>query len=125
MVVIDTSALVRFFTKDIVQDAIRVKKLLESGEMIHIPDAVFPELEYVLSKNYGLRREDILVKFKFLSANQNCLCHFYVERAVDYYARTNLDMADCLIASQAHETPCSLASFDKKLVNKTKTMSYW
>jgi len=48
MIVLDTSALIRFFTNDIPHQAEKVKKIIETGKRIKIPDVVFPEIEYVL-----------------------------------------------------------------------------
>src|SRR3990170_3697259 len=102
MIVIDTSALIRFFTKDIPGDAEKVKNLIEQGEELKIPDVVFPEIEYVLlSKTYNASREKILKAFKFLILRKNIIVSKEVKRAILLYEKTGLDIADCIIVASA------------------------
>ena len=119
MIVIDTSALIRFFTKDIPGDAEKVKNLIEQGEELKIPDVVFPEIEYVLlSKTYNASREKILKAFKFLILRKNIIVSKEVKRAILLYEKTGLDIADCIIVASAKGE--NLFSFDKKLIATSK-----
>ena len=123
MVILDTSALVRFFTKDIPSKAKQVKSLLESKEKIRIPDVVFPELEYVLlSKSYNATRNKILKAFEFLASRRNVSVSKEVKNGIDFYERTSFDMADCIIviASLGNR----LLSFDKKLLSVAGIKGY-
>lgn len=63
MIVIDTSAIIRFSTEDDDKKALKVKNLFESDEKIIIPEVVFPELEYVLKRAYKLKKNYILTIF--------------------------------------------------------------
>jgi predicted nucleic-acid-binding protein len=114
MLVFDTSALIRFFTKDISTQAEKIKNLIETEKKIKIPDVVFPELEYVLlGKTYNVTRNKILTAFYFLASRKNIILSKEVKTAIAIYKKTNLDMADCIIAASARNH--TLVSFDKKL----------
>jgi len=67
MIILGTSALVRFFTNDIPEKADKIKGIIDSSIKIFIPDVVFSELEYVLlGKTYESNRKKNLKAFKFL-----------------------------------------------------------
>jgi len=122
-VIVDTNALIRFFTKDIPEKAIKVKLMLENQADIHIPDVVFPELEYVLSNQYNLSRDEMTKKFQFLTSQKNIKASRQLRNAVSIYAISKLDMADCIIA--AYSLKGALASFDKELLRVDKVKSFW
>jgi predicted nucleic acid-binding protein len=115
MIVLDTSALIRFFTNDIPSKAREVKKLIEGEQRLFVPDVVFPELEYVLlSKTYNASRKKIIRAFQFLVTRKNITVSPEVKRAVYLYEKTKLDIADCLIIASAKKG--KLFSFDQKLL---------
>lgn len=101
MIYLDTSVLIRFFTKDDEQKAKQTKKILEKEDSLGIADVVFPEIEYVLLSLYDSNREDVAKAFRFLLAQKNIKLSRQIERAVYFYEQSNLDMADCIIASQS------------------------
>lgn len=114
MTVLDTSALVRFFTNDIPSQALKTKELIESKNRLFIPDVVFPELEYVLlGKTYNSTRDKVRVAFEFLSSRKNISISPQAKKAIEIYSQTSLDMADCIIAVSARG---KLFGFDKKLL---------
>ena len=114
MIVLDTSALIRFFTNDVPLKAQKVKTLIENKEKLIIPDVVFPELEYVLlGKTYNASREKILTAFQYLSVQKNINISKEVKKAISLYKTSTLDIADCIIAASAYKQ--TLMSFDKKL----------
>lgn len=118
MVLLDTSALIRFFTKDIESAAKDVRSIIEKEPQIKIPDVVFPELEYVLfGKTYNASRSKILKAFRFLASRRNILLSREVKSAIDLYSKTNLDIADCIVVSSSGG--CKLISYDKTFL-KTK-----
>lgn len=123
MVVVDTSALIRFFTNDDPTKARAVKALFDSSENIFVPDVVFPELEYVLGDAYGAKRQDIEETFQFLISRPNSNVNSQVKMALEIFKQSKLDFADCLIVSQA--TGKKLASFDKEMLKFTGVNSYW
>lgn len=122
-IILDTNILVRFFTNDIPDKAKDVKKLFETGENLLIPDVVFPELEYVLCRQYAISRAELLEKFEFLSAQGYITISNEVKTALALYASSHLDMADCIIAS--HSLKGKLASFDKELLNIDGIKPFW
>ena len=73
MIVIDTSALIRYFTRDDKAKAEKAKLLLETGKELVIPDAVLPEIEYVLIKSSKAKRAEIIKAFRFLNSLRNVL----------------------------------------------------
>ena len=122
-VCLDTSSLIRFFTRDEPKKALAVKKLLEKETEVFIPEVVFPEIEYVLRRVYKVKRGKLIAIFRFLISRSNIKLKPVVKEAVKIFENTNLDMADCLIA--AHSLSGKLASFDKQLLLAVKSKSYF
>ena len=124
MVVLDTNTLIRFFTKDDLIKAEKVKKLIESDEELYVPDVVFPEIEYVLlSFSYNSSRQKVLMAFKFLASKNNIYVSKHVKNAIEIYENSFLDMADCIIASSSKGN--LLASFDRDLLLLKGVKVYW
>lgn len=122
-VFLDTSALIRYFTDDDIKKADLVESLLVKEDRIVIPEAVFPELEYVLSKQYFYSREKLLKVYLFLINVDTISTTSTTKIAVAIYKSHNLDMADCLIA--AHSFKGKLASFDENLLKVENITPYW
>ena len=122
-IVLDTSALIRFFTNDIPEKADKVEKLIEKEKYIVIPDVVFPELEYVLTSGYALPRNNIPDAYRFILSRENIKTSPYIKKAAELFGRTNLDMADCIIAAQSMKD--RLASFDKELLEVENINPFW
>ncbi len=120
---LDTSSLLRFLTNDEPSKAIKVKELLEKGKNLHIPDVVFPELEYVLTDQYHTSRENIIKIFQFLSSQKNIKVSTNVKKAIAIFEKTKLDIADCIIAASSLKG--SLASFDKELLQINGVNPIW
>src|SRR5438105_1696834 len=99
LIVLDTNSLIRFFTNDIPEKAIKVKELLEKEKTIYIPEVVFPELEYILMGQYRTSREKLITALHFLSSQKNIKLSQEVKKAVVIFEKTKLDMADCIIAA--------------------------
>lgn len=123
MVTLDTNLFVRFFTNDISRQAALVKKLLVSGQMLYVPDAVFPEIEYVLETQYSVSRNELIVAYEFILGLENVKVNTEAKQALAIYKASSLDMADCLIA--AYSIKGTLASFDKKLLKLREVTPYW
>ena len=124
--VLDTNALIRFFTKDDLKKAQYVKIAIENEEYVLIPDVVFPELEYVLlGITYNVSRLEILTAFKFLISQKNIHVSGTVKKAVEVYEKSKLDMADSIIAATAMFNKGTLATFDEELKSTKGLKSYW
>lgn len=123
MVVIDTSALVRYFTNDDKAKAKKVALLLSSREDLTVPDVVFAELEYVLKKLYGVTQKQVSVAFNFLAARKNIEITPVAREAIYLFGENNLSLTDCLVAVTAMNG--KLASFDEKLLKAAGVKNYW
>lgn len=123
MIVLDTNSLIRFFTNDVKDQATKVKILLEKEKKIFIPDVVFPELEYVLEGQYYFTRGKLLEYFNFLLTLKNIKVNQPLRKAIEFFAISSLDMADCLIAAYSQKN--RLASFDKHLLKISGGKPYW
>lgn len=121
-IVLDTNALVRFFTNDIPQQADKVEKVL-GQKSLYIPDVVFPELEYVLKEGYNWSRAELVISYRFLLAKKNIHVSSTMDIAVAIYQNSNLDMADCIIAASSMKG--KLASFDKELLKAPGVNPLW
>lgn len=122
-IIIDTNALVRFFTDDIPQKASRVEKLFKDEKDIFIPDVVFPEIEYILIHKYNFPREKLLNIYIFLSSRDNIHVTSEVKKAIEIFENSKLDMADCIVA--AYSMKGSLASFDRGLLTLADINPFW
>lgn len=123
MIYLDTNTLVRFFTKDDLTLAQKVKELLEKESEIYISDVVFPELDFVLRKVYSLSRSDVIAAYKFILSYPAINCSKTIREAALIYETSNLSMADCIIAIESLKG--KLASFDDKLLKIPGVNSYW
>lgn len=122
-VTLDTNSLIRFATRDDERKSQKVKNLLKSRQKLYIPDVVFPELEYVLTKAHGLSRDKLTDFFESLVSLRNLTVNAYISNAIKLFSRSKLDMADCIIAAQSGNG--SLASFDRQLLKVEGVKSYW
>jgi predicted nucleic acid-binding protein len=122
-VVINTNAFIRFFTDDDAREATLVEKLLKDEKTVIIPDVVLPELAYVLMKEYQFSREKLLKVYMFLFSKDNFYLTNAAKKAIGIFAKSKLDMADCIIA--AYSLKGKLASFDQELVAVEEVQSYW
>lgn len=122
MIIIDTSALVRFFTNDDKIKASKVKNLLEKEEIL-LPDIIFIELNYVLTKLYKIEKTELVQIYQFLLSQNNIKTSEEIKEALELFKTVSLSVADCLIAVCAKDE--TLASFDQKLIKTTKAKSYW
>lgn len=117
MIVLDTSALLRFFTNDLPTKAQEVKSILEGKEKILVPNVVFPELEYVLlGQTYQANRQKIIEAFNYLRAKKNVKLTPTMQKAIDLYQKSKLDISDCAIAASALTQKAHLKSYDQELL---------
>ncbi|MBI2442737.1 MAG: PIN domain-containing protein [Candidatus Levybacteria bacterium] len=121
-IVLDTSSLIRFFTRDIEEKAAKVKSLLETEKVV-IPDVVFPELEYILMSQYSITRDNLIEFYQFLTSQKNIQTSATIKRAVLLFEKTKLDIADCIIAASSYKG--TLASFDRELLQAEGVTPYW
>lgn len=123
MIVLDTNILLRLITKDIPKDAAKVQKLINIEKEVFVPDVVFPEIEYNLTKIYSYTRVQIANVFGFLNGLPNIDISLESRLAIKLFMETKLDMADCIIAAYAKGQ--QLASFDRELLKVSEAKRYW
>lgn len=123
MIYIDTNCFIRLLTNDHPLKAQKVVLLLKSGLPLSVNDVVFPEIEYVLREVYKAPREKIISSYKLITSLSGVKISKIVKKAVFLYENSNLDMADCIIASESMNG--KLASFDEKLLKIKSIKKYW
>jgi predicted nucleic acid-binding protein len=121
-IILDTSSLIRFFTRDIEEKAAKIKLLLETDK-VTIPEVVFPELEYVLINQYACSRSNLIDFFQFLTSQNNIKTSLVIKKALLIFSSSSLDMADCIIA--AYSLKGKLASFDRELLATKGITPFW
>jgi predicted nucleic acid-binding protein len=114
MIVLDTSVLIRFFTRDNETKAQKVKALLESDSELLLIDAVLMELIFTLSKFYLVTKNQIIEMLSFLLTRSNISISMEFKRAAVLFKENNISITDCLII--AHSEGKSIASFDERLL---------
>jgi predicted nucleic-acid-binding protein len=122
-VVLDTSALIRFFTLDDENKAQKVKVLLESTRELVLIESVVLELVFTLLKVYKLQKSDVVEIIQFLASRPNMVITPELQKAMELYQNNNLSITDCLVI--AHAEGASVASFDKQLLKHPEILSVW
>lgn len=123
MIVLDTSALIRFFTRDDEVKALKVKKLLESDGELLLIDAVLLELIFTLTKFYKLSKTQLLEILRYLISRSNIKVSNETRRALTLYENNNLSITDCLVMVYGEGN--KIASFDERLVKMTGVRLVW
>ena len=123
MIVLDTSALVRFFTRDDEAKAHKTKTLLESSEDLFLIDAVILELIFTLLKVYKLTKDQVIEVLKYLLSRPNIRTTEQIRKAVVIYEEKNLSITDCLIVVYGKGN--KIASYDEKLMSVSGVKSAW
>lgn len=123
MIVLDTSVLIRFFTRDDDAKAGKAKSLLESSEDLLLIDAVLLELIFTLMKVYGLPKVQIVAVVKYLLSRPNIRVNLETRKAARRYEVENMSIADCLVMAYGEEG--RIASFDDKLNKAGGVKSIW
>lgn len=125
MIVLDSSALVRFFTGDDKIKAGQVKDLLTNPSAnLYLPDAVVVELSYVLQKKYFLARAEVVRIFNFLAQLRNLKTTTAFTMAAKFFAETKLSITDCFVAAYANNGH-EIASFDGELLKTAGMKGFW
>lgn len=126
MIILDTSALVRFFVADDKQKAKLMANLLSSKEDLFISEAVLAELTYVLAKLYQSSKAEIVKILRFLISRPNVIFSDEIKLAAKIFSEENISIVDSLILAYAQTSQGSkVASFDKKLIKLSNVKSYW
>lgn len=123
MILLDTSVLIRFFTKDDEIKARRVKTLLESDGDLLLIDAVLLELVFTLTKVYKQTKLQVLEVLKFLLSRSNIQASLEIRKSVKIYEDSSLSITDCLLVAYGEGN--TIASFDDGILKMKEVLSYW
>lgn len=123
MIVLDTSALIRFFTRDDEVKAKKVKDLLESDQELLLIDAVLLELVFTLMKYYRLPKIELLEVIKYLMSRPNIKTDTQLNKAVNIFAENNISITDSLVVARGEGN--KIASFDEKLNKMAGVKPVW
>jgi len=115
LIYLDTNILIRYLTRDIESQAQKAKSLIESENVIFIPDVVFPEVAYILISQYESNRNEVVDALTSIVNRDHVKCNEYILWALSLYEKTKNDIADCIIVAQSLENLSQLATFDKVL----------
>jgi predicted nucleic-acid-binding protein len=121
MASLDTNVLVRWLVDDDPAQSEIVKRLMDGAavreEALFIPSTVLLELEWVLRKNYGYSKLDVLRTLNALLDSRELVFEneAAIERALHLYRMGNADFGECLhvgISGAANRGP--MWTFDRK-----------
>jgi len=112
-IILDTSVLIRFFTRDDESKAKIVKTLLESEHNLILIESVLQELVFTLLKVYSLTKEQVEEILQFLLSRVNIVCSAEIRAAVRMYEESAVSITDCLVL--AHGKKKKVATYDMKL----------
>lgn len=122
--VIDTNVLIRYFTGDVSLHKSEVDILFRQIDdeecEAYIPNEVVCEMTYILVKQYGYSRIDIVRSLKLLlSSRIKFMDKQVVDSAVVHYANSDLDIQDCFLVGYAKAQGYTIATFDKDLKKRS------
>jgi predicted nucleic-acid-binding protein len=115
MALADANVVLRYLLNDDEAMARIACEVIEDSA-IRIPIEVLCEVVFVLQKVYRVSREEIATQLKTLArrANVTLARPNAILNALDFFAATNLDFVDCLLAGYAGEGE-QIVTFDNKL----------
>lgn len=125
MIILDTSALLRFFTNDEVNKAAKTRELLDSNHDLFLAESVALEIVFTLRKSYGISKEKILEGLKFLLSKKNIKADEFLPPATELFSKLNISLADCLLLAKAEKFEARVATFDIDLGKALKGRKYW
>lgn len=118
---LDTNALLALLLPGREKERQAVTKIL-TNNVCSVADIVFPEIEYVLCKEYGMPRSEIVVSIRVLANTENILCNrVLLNRALSLYeVKSALSFVDCCLVYYAQLNDAApLYTSDKKLINQS------
>jgi predicted nucleic acid-binding protein len=116
---VDSNVLLRYFTEDIPSLARIAEEIIESDDKLVVSAIVLSEVSYVLHKEYGRSRDEILeVLVEFLQRENVSVIDARKELVVASFSRaretTKLSFGDALILAQMRSSGIKeIYSFDK------------
>jgi predicted nucleic acid-binding protein len=116
-VLLDTNVLVRHFTDDPPDLAVRARAFLRAGEGLFLADLVVAEVVYVLESYYEATRTTVArhVRSALGSPTIDVADAPMLLRALEFYEFERLDFPEACLAALAEGTGALVASFDRSL----------
>ena len=117
MVYIDANIIIRYLLKDIDEQFIISKSIIEGGVDSFVPNEVMSELIYVLTKIYKIDKTqtseiiiELINKDYFKLDSKRIMVN-----ALNIFATNNIDFVDCILCATSKLTDNTVETFDKKL----------
>ncbi|MGF1668944.1 MAG: PIN domain-containing protein [Balneolaceae bacterium] len=112
----DTNLIVRFLVRDVEEQALKIKRLLDQGEFLFINVVVLSELYWVLVHVYEYSKNDFVIAIDALLDLKNI--QFFdreiVRKSLADYIHSNIEFTDCLIHQLNKMEGLVTLTFDKK-----------
>lgn len=118
--IIDINLLLRYILNDIPDQAMKAATIIAGGAEVY-PE-IIPEAVYVLSKIYGISRKDIADQLLLALEDISTERSEQLKEALRIYSKTKFDYIDCLLLAGLKIDGNDFMSFDKKLMNKKKSI---
>ena len=118
---IDTNILMRYLLNDIPEQTDMAAEIIADGAQIY-PE-VIPEAVYVLSKIYGIPRKTVSDTLIAILDDISVERKEQIKETLKLFMETKLDYIDCLHLAGYSLSGEDFFSFDKKLMNKKKSLS--
>ncbi|MBQ7537381.1 MAG: PIN domain-containing protein [Treponema sp.] len=118
MVYADANIFLRFILNDNKEMADYAENLLRNEE-VYLLHEVISEMVYVLKKVYDTERKEISERICNLLKYTETTDKGVILLALETYAETKLDFVDCILYAYNKTKKIEIATFDKKLKNRT------
>ncbi len=118
MVYADANIFLRFILNDNKEMADYAENLLRN-EDVYLLHEVISEMVYVLKKVYDTERKEISERICNLLKYTETTDKGVILLALETYAETKLDFVDCILYAYNKTKKIEIATFDKKLKNRT------
>lgn len=123
MIGADTNLVVRFLTRDIEEQAQKVKSLLEKGEKLYINETVLTELYWVLTNVYDYSKNEFIQALDQMTNTEGFV--FFdgqiINASIADFIDSSAGFSDCLIHQLNTSKDLKTLTFDKK-ASKLKGM---
>jgi predicted nucleic acid-binding protein len=126
--VVDTNVILRFLLNDHPQYAAQAKSILRSimsgQSRAFVPEAVWAECVFLLSKTYRVPRGEVAAKLAGLLSYRGMegASIAVIRKALSLYAEHNIAFADALALGHARSLDGPLITFDAKLARLAKRL---
>ncbi len=119
MLVADANTILRFLLNDNSLQFEQAANVFDSSTDVFIPSEIIAEVVYVMQKVYQIPRTEIcsslldFIQYKNIFIDDKSI----IFQALNYYADSKLDYADCIVLSTAKRKKAGIFSFDKGLLS--------